>query len=173
MPATRHVAHSACHLRKVLTGRPVNGLHLPQHGQLFPVPVLLQLSPDVAGYLRRAFPCRVDIVASAPELPVPVSILECRIPLVNHQAALSLEVDKSRDGHLGRYLEKHVHMVGADLRLDDVYLLPFAEFTEDFPDFPAPLPVEDLPSELGGENDMVLAVPRRVGKRVVISIIHL
>ena len=74
---------------------------------------------------------------------------------------------------LGGYLEKHVHMVRADLRLDNVHLLPFAEFTEDLPDFPASLPVEDLPAELGGENDMVLAVPRRMGKRVVISIIHL
>ena len=88
--ATRHVALDKLASAYCPYRLPVNGLHLPEHGQLVSVLVLLQLILDIRCNFRRIFACRVDIVASAPKFPALVFELKRGKPLVQHQAALPL-----------------------------------------------------------------------------------
>lgn len=66
-----------------------------------------------------------------------------------------------------------MYVIGAALRLDYFYLLPLTKRAEDISYFPTSSSVKHFPPELGGENDMILAIPRRMGQRVIIAIIHL
>ena len=62
------------------------------HGQLLSCFVLLVLTLDVLLYLLCIFPCRVHIVPTAPEFPVPVFLFLLRELLVQHQAAFSFHL---------------------------------------------------------------------------------
>ena len=67
--------------------------------------ILGQLMPDVLSYLCLILTYRVDIVTTAPELPIPIFELQLTELLIYHQAALSFQIsDKRRYTHLGRYL---------------------------------------------------------------------
>ena len=87
--ATRHVALHRLAPAYCPTGSPVNGpLHLPEHGQLVSVLVLLQLILDIRSNLRRIFACRVDKIPSTPKLPTFVFELQSGKLFVQHQATL-------------------------------------------------------------------------------------
>ena len=73
--------------------------------QLFAEFILGQLMPDVLSYLCLILTHRVDIVTTAPELPITIFELQLTKLLIYHQAALSFQIsDKRRYTHLGRYL---------------------------------------------------------------------
>ena len=64
-----------------------------------------------------------------------------------------------------------MYVVGADFCLNNLHILPFAQFLQNPPhDFPF-LVVENLPSEFRRKHDMVLAVPCGMGCRFI-SIIY-
>ena len=66
-----------------------------------------------------------------------------------------------------------MHVIGANFRLDDIHLFPTAKRTEYLTDLAAFIPIEHFSPELGDEYDMVLAIPRRVGKGMIIAIFQL
>ncbi len=73
--------------------------------QMISVFILGQLMPDVLSYLCLILTYRVDIVTTAPELPITIFELQLTELLIYHQAALSFQIsDKRRYTHLGRYL---------------------------------------------------------------------
>ena len=88
--ATRHVALHVLASAYCPYRQPASGLHLPEHGQLVAVLVLLQLILDIRRNLCRIFASRVDIVAAAPKLPTLVLNLQGGKLFVQHQAALPL-----------------------------------------------------------------------------------
>ena len=73
--------------------------------QLFAEFILGQLMPDVLCYLCLILAHCVDIVTTAPELPITIFELQLTKLLIYHQAALSFQIsDKRRYTHFGRYL---------------------------------------------------------------------
>ena len=88
--ATRHVALHVLASAYCPYRQPASGLHLPEHGQLVAVLVLLQLILDIRRNLCRIFASRVDIVAAAPKFPTLVLNLQGGKLFVQHQAALPL-----------------------------------------------------------------------------------
>ena len=119
--------------------------------------------PDIVGYLDRILPRRVDIVATAPKLPIPVLEFQLGKPLVQLQAAFPLqEALLAGNCELRGNFKQHVHMVGAHLRLQYRNLLPFAKRTEYLSDLDALLPVKRLPPEFRSEDYVIFAVPARV-----------
>ena len=67
------------------------------------------------------FPCRVHVVPTAPEFPVPVLVFQFRILFVNHQAAFPFEVPhETRYCYLWRYLYEHMHMIRTYLCFDNL-----------------------------------------------------
>ena len=67
---------------------------------------------------------------------------------------------------LGRDADQHVHVVGHQVPLYDLDALPLAQLPEDLPQVLAVLVVDDLPSILWCEHDVVLAEPLRVREAV-------
>lgn len=88
--ATRHVALHVLASAYCPYRQPASGLHLPEHGQLVAVLVLLQLILDIRRNLCRIFASCVDIVAAAPKFPTLVLNLQGGKLFVQHQAALPL-----------------------------------------------------------------------------------
>lgn len=119
--------------------------------------------PDVVGFLDRILPRRVNMVAAAPELPVPILEFQLGKPLVQLQAAFPLqETRHARNRELRGNFEQHVHMVGAHLRLQYHYPLPFAKRTEYLSHLGTLLPVKRLPPEFRRKDYVIFAVPARV-----------
>ena len=151
---------------------PVNGLQFTHHCKLFPILVLLQLIANILCNLRRILPRRIDIIASAPEFAIAVLKFQFGELFVKHQTTLSLqEAHEARNTHLGKNLQKHVDMIRADFRLQNIEVLPFAKGSEDFPDFSLLFSEKDLPTELGSKDNMIFTVPARMSQCVEISII--
>ena len=70
--------------------------------QLFSECILSQLMPDVLGYLCLILAHRINIVATAPELPITIFELQIAELFIYHQAALSFQIsDKRRYTHPG------------------------------------------------------------------------
>ena len=108
-----------------------------------------------------------DVVALRPKLPVPELVLEVRVPVEHEQRALALQVaHEARDADLGRYRHQHVHVVRHQVALDYLDALPLAQLPEDLAQVPPVLVVDDLPSILWCEHDVVLAEPLRVREAV-------
>ena len=64
--------------------------------QLFAEFILGQLMPDVLSYLCLILTHRVDIVTTAPELPITIFELQLTKLLIYHQAALSFHLSHKR-----------------------------------------------------------------------------
>ena len=93
--------------------------------QLFSECILSQLMPDVLGYLCLILAHRINIVTTAPELPITIFELQLTELLIYHQAALSFQIsDKRRYTHLGRYLWQHMDMVGTTFCFYYAHSLP-------------------------------------------------
>lgn len=63
-------------------------------------------------YLRRVLTHRIDVIPSAPELPVPVFEFQITKLLVKHQTAFPFQIyHKAGYAHFGRALHKHMDMI--------------------------------------------------------------
>ncbi len=131
-----------------------------EHRYLFAQLILFQLLSNIRLYPFGVFSCRVNIVASAPKLPIPEPVFQFLDRIVQFQAALSLQVPhKTRYRKFRRYGDKHVNMVGANFRFQNFYTLPLTKLSKySSHNFPF-LGIEDFPPELRCEHNMALAVP--------------
>lgn len=130
------------------------------HGQLLSCFVLLVLTLDVLLYLLCIFPCRVHIVPTAPEFPVPVFIFLLRELLVQHQAAFSFHLPhETCYCYLWRYLDQHVDVVRAYLRFDNLDPFPIAQRPQNASNFSSFLSEEHFPSVFWRKHYMIFAIP--------------
>ena len=85
--------------------------------QLFSKVILGQLMPDVLGYLCLILAHRINIVTTAPELPITIFELQLAELFIYHQTALSFQIShKRRYTYLRRYLKQYMNMVGTTFR---------------------------------------------------------
>lgn len=113
MLATCHVTQiTVCQPRKICYLLPVNGffaLLTTHHRELFSSLIFIKLVLDVLLDLMCILTSSVHIVPSAPELSVPVLILQLRKLFIQHQTAFTLQVShETRYCNLRRYLHQHM-----------------------------------------------------------------
>lgn len=129
--------------------------------------VVRLLLPDVFGYRGLIQPDGGDVVPLGPELPVPELVFEVAVLLEDYERALAFEVPHEiRNAHFGRYADQHVHVVGHQVPFDNLDPLVRAEPPEYLPHTLAVLVVNNFPSILRCEHDVVLAYPLRVRQAV-------
>ncbi len=100
------------------------------------------------------------LIASAPEFSAPIFVLQFSKFLVQHRAALSLQVShKSRHRHLRWNLYQNMNMVRAHLPFQETNSFPFTQLPQDFSYFCSFFLIEYFSPVLGCKHYMVLAVP--------------
>ena len=86
--------------------------------------IFLQLVSDIFLDCLFVLSNCTHIISCTPEFPVPVSVLQIRMPLKYHDAALSLQVSHDlRYTVLRRYLDQHMYVIRTALGLYDLYPL--------------------------------------------------
>jgi hypothetical protein len=65
-----------------------------------------------------------------------------------------------------------MNVIWTNLSLQNIDLFPLAKFSQHRSDFSLFLTVKNFPSKFRGKYDMILAIPRCMRQRVIISIIH-
>lgn len=107
------------------------------------------------------------VIAFAPELAVAELVLEISMLLEHHKRAFTLQIPhEARHAHLGRYAHQHMHMVRHQMSLYDLNTFVGTEPAQDLADAFSVLVVDDLPSILGCEHDVVFTHPPRVRQAV-------
>ena len=119
--------------------------------------VAMQAATDSESRKRILF---IHIIASAPEFSAPIFVLQFSKFLVQHRAALSLQVShKSRHRHLRWNLYQNMNMVRAHLPFQETNSFPFTQLPQDFSYFCSFFLIEYFSPVLGCKHYMVLAVP--------------
>ena len=90
-------------------------------------------------------------------------VFQIGMPLEYHEGALPLQVThEAGDADLGWDRDQHVYVVWHQVTFDDLDAFILAQTRQDFFETYPNLVVYDFPSELRGEDDMILAHPSRV-----------
>ena len=110
---------------------------------------------------------RRDRVSTRPEL------LSAKVPLFALQSgdgdrALPLEESNHRgDRMLGRNRDAHMHMIWHQMTFNDLALFLLRQFMEDLAEMFTNLPIQHLAAIFGDKNNMVFAIPLRMGQALV------
>ena len=115
--------------------------------------VLLKLVPYI--FLNRLFIAsyRIYIVPTAPEVPVPVLVLEICMTIENHQTTLALKVaHKLRNTILRRDCYIKVDMIGHCRCFDNLNALSGTQCTDNLTNVCRNLAVDNLPAVFGCKN---------------------
>lgn len=153
-------ASTVCQPRKFRYLPPVNGhfRSLAWSAALLLCPARTDIGCTPVSSLH--FPCRVHIVPTAPEFPVPVFIFLLRELLVQHQAAFSFQLPhETCYCYLWRYLDQHVDVVQAYLCFDNLDPFPIAQRPQNASNFSSFLSEEHFPSVFWRKHYMIFAIP--------------
>lgn len=111
-------------------------------------------------YLRRVLTHRIDVVPSAPELPVPVFEFQITKLLVKHQTAFPFQIShKPGYAHFGRDLHKHMDMICTALSFKNPYAFPLTQLSQNTACCSTHLSVEHLSSVFWRKNYVIFTVP--------------
>ena len=127
------------------------------------VPIRGILLADVGADLFQLEPNGGDGVTAGPEM-LPCEVSFFALQASNRDGTLSLqEPDHGCHRVLGRNSDAHMHMVWHEMPFQNLALLLPSQRVKDRTQLPADLAKDGLPSPLGHEYDVVLAVPFRMG----------
>ena len=98
-------------------------------------------------YLRRVLTHCIDLVPTAPELPVPVFEFQITKLLVKHQTAFPFQIShKAGYAHFGRNLHKHMDMICTAFSFQNPYAFPLTQLSQNTAYCSTLLSVEHLSS---------------------------
>src|SRR5262249_9571712 len=108
-----------------------------------------------------------DRIATRPEM------LSCEVPFLalhscDGDCALALDKSNHRsDGMFGRDRDAHMHMIQHQMAFNDLALFLFRQFMKDLAEMFTNLPIQHLAAIFGDKNNMVFAIPLRMGQALV------
>src|SRR5215510_196985 len=125
------------------------------------------LVANVAANLFFVEPNGRDRITSSPEM------LSSEVPFFalhssNGDRALALDKSNHRsDRMFGRDRDTHMHMIQHQMSFNELALFLLRQFMEDLAEMFTNLPIQHLAAIFGDKNNMVFAIPLRMGQALV------
>ena len=124
-------------------------IHVFLEGDLVAFQVFFQLVLDILLDHLRILAYRVHKVSSAPEISVPVLILQIGVPVENHQRTIAPERPHELcDTHVRRDTHQKMKVIRARFALDGLRFHLLAQLFDDLVDVPAHRLIDYLPAVL-------------------------
>ena len=128
--------------------------------QLFHRLIFRQLILNIRCYCACIRSCRIDIVTSTPEMPIPIFVLQVCRTIKDHQGTFSFQVShKLRHTQIRWNTYQHMNVVRTSLCFQYFYLFQIAQLTQDFSDIFFDLSIDYLTTIFGHKYNVILAFP--------------
>ena len=122
--------------------------------------VFMQLIPNLFLDRRFVFSHGVNVVSSAPEMPVPIFVFQVGLSVKDHETALALEISHERcDTQVRRNLDQHVDVIWAAFGFHNPHTFPLTQFSENLSDISFDFSVNYLSAVLRRKDYVILAPP--------------